>query len=1028
VSTARPKGRGRTFDRLGFRGGSINSLSSRIVADSVHIHGYPVGIGTVGEVPNKHRARRLINTSALPPHVSPFEPSGVGALLSVGEGNYEAQGRIAVVSAGVHVGGVYRFRSANALIGSSYEAVRTITNVPHVATNLPTCHSFGTGNLWSAIDAACTITNDQGDFTSGLAYTTFGSGTLAVDAATHYDNTLTVTGAAITLARVYRAVNPIVSGGGSIGTLVGVDVGALTAGAVNYGIRNLSPTTLQGDATLLTNDRTYTATPQALLGITSARTITANFASATLPPIADFNQTMVLAVAGGETPYVGIRLRPTITNSPSGGTWAPTTMGRGFSDVPNFVVDTIFTTFGDYRSFNSAPVFSAANAGTATAALISGFVSNPTIDSASWTTISNYTHFRVIDPGAVAVLTQIGLDIPALTALSPIGVRNLNPTQLQSAIDLVTNNITYVASPTAIAQVSSTVTLTANFSSASLPALLDYNATLKLAQPGGVGPTYFGIRLRPTITNNASTGGDFSSSNMGRGFADSPTFTIDTKTGKQLGTYRSFIANPVFNSVNNGTVTSATVGSFVSAPTVDADHWTFTNWTHFLISTDVTATTQIGFDIPAFVNATTNIGIRNAASLVQSGASTFTAAVNITDVNVVLGTATGTQFGTATSQKLAFYGSTPIVQSAAVTDLGTVLSVLGLRASGTAYPITTSGAVALTGTVGLQADVTLLTSDRTYTSAPQAILGITSSRTITANYASALLPALVDYAPTLTLAVAGGATPFFGVRVRPTITNSSTGDWSTGTLGRAFVDNTVFNISSTQTGVTVGGYVAHRASVTFSNSSAGAVGTATMATYSGFSSALATAIATGWAVTTWRHFEVVDAADAKIGTQVGIDIPALTGGTTANIGIRNAASLVQSGASTFTAAVNITDVNVVLGTATGTQFGTATSQKLAFYGSTAVIQGSAFTQTYSTASHTHSNPTAATLTDNSGGTANTTLEALTSGAVYATDVAAIRNNFADLAAMCNKLTADLLVVRNVLNAVIDDQQRLGLFA
>ena len=36
-------------------------------------------------------------------------------------------------------------------------------------------------------------------------------------------------------------------------------------------------------------------------------------------------------------------------------------------------------------------------------------------------------------------------------------------------------------------------------------------------------------------------------------------------------------------------------------------------------------------------------------------------------VDVILGTATGTKIGTTTSQKLAFYGSTPIVQPSAYT-------------------------------------------------------------------------------------------------------------------------------------------------------------------------------------------------------------------------------------------------------------------------------------------------------------------------------------------------------------------------
>jgi len=67
--------------------------------------------------------------------------------------------------------------------------------------------------------------------------------------------------------------------------------------------------------------------------------------------------------------------------------------------------------------------------------------------------------------------------------------------------------------------------------------------------------------------------------------------------------------------------------------------------------------------------------------------------------NIILSTGTGTKIGTATSQKLGFFNAAPIIQVVATTDLGTVLSNLGLRAAGTAYPITTSGAVTLTGTL-----------------------------------------------------------------------------------------------------------------------------------------------------------------------------------------------------------------------------------------------------------------------------------------------------------------------------------------
>lgn len=44
-----------------------------------------------------------------------------------------------------------------------------------------------------------------------------------------------------------------------------------------------------------------------------------------------------------------------------------------------------------------------------------------------------------------------------------------------------------------------------------------------------------------------------------------------------------------------------------------------------------------------------------------------------------------------------FLGNTPIVKQGATVDLGTVLSNFGFRTGGTAYPLTTSGAVAFTG-------------------------------------------------------------------------------------------------------------------------------------------------------------------------------------------------------------------------------------------------------------------------------------------------------------------------------------------
>lgn len=106
-------------------------------------------------------------------------------------------------------------------------------------------------------------------------------------------------------------------------------------------------------------------------------------------------------------------------------------------------------------------------------------------------------------------------------------------------------------------------------------------------------------------------------------------------------------------------------------------------------------------------NTNATSGTNVAAYLSASGATTANYALQIAAGNIILAaasdiildTTTGTKIGTATTQKLGFYNATPIVQEANTVDLGTVLSDLGLRAAGTAYPITTSGTVTLTGTL-----------------------------------------------------------------------------------------------------------------------------------------------------------------------------------------------------------------------------------------------------------------------------------------------------------------------------------------
>lgn len=104
----------------------------------------------------------------------------------------------------------------------------------------------------------------------------------------------------------------------------------------------------------------------------------------------------------------------------------------------------------------------------------------------------------------------------------------------------------------------------------------------------------------------------------------------------------------------------------------------------------------------------------------------------------------------------------------------------------------------------------------------------------------------------------------------------------------------------------------------------------------------------------------------------------------------------------------------ILGTSTGTKFGTATTQKIGFFNATPIVQGTAFTQTYSTASHTHAAITASNPP--AGGTG------ATAGAY---DTAANRNLM--ITSLTNNI-ADVANVKQVLNGLIDDLQALGLVA
>lgn len=85
--------------------------------------------------------------------------------------------------------------------------------------------------------------------------------------------------------------------------------------------------------------------------------------------------------------------------------------------------------------------------------------------------------------------------------------------------------------------------------------------------------------------------------------------------------------------------------------------------------------------------------------------------------------------------------------------------------------------------------------------------------------------------------------------------------------------------------------------------------------------------------------------------------------------------------------------------------------------------GTGITQTYATATSTHAARTASTLTDNSGGTANTTIASITNAAnAGSADVGPTADAIADLAAQINNLITDQQNTAQVLNQIIDNMQ------
>lgn len=91
--------------------------------------------------------------------------------------------------------------------------------------------------------------------------------------------------------------------------------------------------------------------------------------------------------------------------------------------------------------------------------------------------------------------------------------------------------------------------------------------------------------------------------------------------------------------------------------------------------------------------------IRNNGTTVEIAGTGSTQILIFDGKPIAFGTTTGTKLGTSTSQKLAFWNTTPIVQPGNTTDIKDVLTSTGLLASGGATPLDLDGGTLTAGAV-----------------------------------------------------------------------------------------------------------------------------------------------------------------------------------------------------------------------------------------------------------------------------------------------------------------------------------------
>jgi hypothetical protein len=249
--------------------------------------------------------------------------------------------------------------------------------------------------------------------------------------------------------------------------------------------------------------------------------------------------------------------------------------------------------------------------------------------------------------------------------------------------------------------------------------------TTGLTTSGGPITTTGTITLAGTLAvangGTGSTTKNFVDLTTGQSVAGSKTFSSSTAVNNTLTVTADISAvGPQFAVIDTAAIGSSNgagiVGRLSSAPTAASQTLAFylggangANTAGMLIVSTQAHTTgsSQGTQLQLITTPNGSTTRTTALTLDQNQSATFAGDVTLADgKNISTGTTTGMKIGTATTQKLAVYNATPVVQQSATIDPAVAMSNFGIRAAGTAYPITTSGTVAFSGPTNLTGMVT----------------------------------------------------------------------------------------------------------------------------------------------------------------------------------------------------------------------------------------------------------------------------------------------------------------------------------